>query len=70
MKGKIKKALSIFLAMCAISTVFQLSSYSVDADSAPVASGGGTASESSYVMERRETETDGGRTQSQNENLS
>ena len=46
MKGKIKKALSIFLAMCAISTVFQLSSYSVDADSAPVASGGGTASES------------------------
>ena len=54
MKGKIKKALSIFLAMCAISTVFQLSSYSVDADSAPVASGGGTASESSYVMEMTE----------------
>ena len=54
MKGKIKKALSIFLAMCAISTVFQLSSYSVDADSAPAASGGGTASESSYVMEMTE----------------
>ena len=54
MKGKIKKALSIFLAMCAISTVFQLSSYSVDADNAPAASGGVTASEPSYVMEMTE----------------